>query len=163
LRTEELVQTSLRILGPEIEEKQIEVIVRSDPPQISLLGDKRRLTRLLINLLSNAIKFSPQSGRIFLSTSMAEAQPGNGTQVAIRIEDEGTGIPEPDLPRIFDAFYSRDQGSLDAGTGLGLPYCKLVAEAHNGKIWAENRRSGGLSVSVALPAHTETEQQTYAH
>ena len=163
LRAEELVQASLRILGPEIEEKQIEVIVRSDPAQISLLGDKRRLTRLLINLLSNAIKFSPQSGRIFLSTSLPEPQPGNGRQVAIRIEDEGTGIPEPDLPRIFDAFYSRDQGGLDAGTGLGLPYCKLVAEAHNGKIWAENRRSGGLSVSVALPAHMETEQQTYAH
>jgi signal transduction histidine kinase len=163
LRVEELIQASLRILGPELEEKRIEVVTHVDPPHISLVADKRRLTRLLINLISNAIKFSPQDRRIYLSTSLAEPPQSNGVQVAIRIEDEGTGIPEPDLPRIFDAFYSRDQGELEAGTGLGLPYCKLVAESHGGKIWAENRRGGGLAVSIALPAHLEAEQQSYAH
>ena len=162
-QVEEMIQTSLRILGPEIEEKGIEVLVRSKPPRLTLTGDKRRLTRLLINLLSNAIKFSPQNGRISLTASLAEPQPSNEAQAAIRIEDEGTGIPERDLPRIFDAFYARDQARLDAGTGLGLPYCKLVAEAHGGRIWAENRRGGGLAVSVALPVHVEAERRSYAH
>jgi signal transduction histidine kinase len=80
----------------------------------------------------------------------------------IRVEDQGDGIPKSDLPKIFDVFYSRDQGSLETGTGLGLPYCKLVAEAHRGKIWAECRAGGGFAVSVALPLNPEEEQQNHA-
>ncbi len=162
LRVEELIQTSLRILGPELEEKKIELITRADAPHISLVADKRRLTRLLINLLSNAIKFSPHQSRIQISTSLVESDVGPGTRVVIRVEDEGSGIPERDLPRIFDVFYSRDQGNLETGTGLGLPYCKLVAEAHRGKIWAESRSGGGFAVSVALPLNPEEEQLAYA-
>lgn len=162
LRVEELIQTSLRILGPEIEEKNIEAVVRGDAPHILLTADKRRLTRLLINLLSNAIKFSPNRSRIEITASLVGSDQGHGPRAVIRVEDQGDGIPESDLPKIFDVFYSRDQGSLETGTGLGLPYCKLVAEAHRGKIWAECRAGGGFAVSVALPLNPEEEQQNYA-
>ncbi len=162
LRVEELIQTSLRILGPEIEEKNIEAVVRGDAPHILLTADKRRLTRLLINLLSNAIKFSPNRSRIEITASLVGSDQGHGPRAVIRVEDQGDGIPECDLPKIFDVFYSRDQGSLETGTGLGLPYCKLVAEAHRGKIWAECRAGGGFAVSVALPLNPEEEQQNYA-
>lgn len=162
LRVEELIQTSLRILGPEIEEKNIEAVVRGDASHILLTADKRRLTRLLINLLSNAIKFSPNRSRIEITASLVGSDQGHGPRAVIRVEDQGDGIPEFDLPKIFDVFYSRDQGSLETGTGLGLPYCKLVAEAHRGKIWAECRAGGGFAVSVALPLNPEEEQQNYA-
>lgn len=162
LRVEELIQTSLRILGPEIEEKNIEAVVRGDASHILLTADKRRLTRLLINLLSNAIKFSPNRSRIEITASLVGSDQGHGPRAVIRVEDQGDGIPESDLPKIFDVFYSRDQGSLETGTGLGLPYCKLVAEAHQGKIWAECRAGGGFAVSVALPLNPEEEQQNYA-
>lgn len=154
---DELVQASLRILGPEIEEKNIEVATRAEAPDVSLRADKRRLTRLLINLLSNAIKFSPNRSRIQISTALVASDHGRGAGAVIRVEDEGEGIPESDLAKIFDVFYSRDQGNLETGTGLGLPYCKLVAEAHHGKIWAESRRGGGFAVSVALPLNPEEE------
>jgi signal transduction histidine kinase len=162
LRVEELIQTSLRILGPEIEEKNIEAVVSGDAPHILLTADKRRLTRLLINLLSNAIKFSPNRSRIEITASLVGSDQGHGPRAVIRVEDQGDGIPESDLPKIFDVFYSRDQGSLETGTGLGLPYCKLVAEAHRGKIWAECRAGGGFAVSVALPLNPEEEQQNHA-
>jgi signal transduction histidine kinase len=162
LRVDEPIQTSLRILGPEIEEKNLEIVVRSAAADIILTADKRRLTRLLINLLSNAIKFSPHQSRIQISTALVGSDEGRGPSAVIRVEDEGDGIPENDLPKIFDAFYSRDQGKLETGTGLGLPYCKLVAEAHRGKIWAESRPGGGFAVSVALPLNPEEEQQAYA-
>jgi signal transduction histidine kinase len=162
LRVEEPIQTSLRILGPEIEEKNLEVVVRSGASDIILTADKRRLTRLLINLLSNAIKFSPHQSRIQISTALVGSDQGRGPSAVIRVEDEGDGIPENDLPKIFEVFYSRDQGKLETGTGLGLPYCKLVAEAHHGKIWAESRPGGGFAVSVALPLNPEEEQQAYA-
>jgi signal transduction histidine kinase len=150
----ELIQTSLRILGPELEEKKLQVLSRSDPPHISVVADKKRLTRLLINLLSNAVKFSPDHGRIHISTALLEAARGSAPQVLLSVEDEGMGIPEKDLPTIFDRFYSRDQGNVETGTGLGLPYCKLVAEAHGGKILAERRNGGGFVVSVVLPLNT---------
>lgn len=159
---EEPIQTGLRILGPELEEKKLQVLSRSDPTPISVVADKRRLTRLLINLLSNAIKFSPDHGRIHISITLLEADPRSGPQVLLRVEDEGMGVPQEDLPRIFDRFYSRGQGKLDTGTGLGLPYCKLVAEAHRGKILAESRSGGGFAVSVILPVNVAEEgQETY--
>ena len=164
LSIEELIQTSLRILGPEMEEKRLQVLNHSDPPHISVVADKRRLTRLLINLLSNAIKFSPERGHIHVSASMLEdnKNPG-GRYLLLRVEDEGMGIPKQDLPMIFDRFYSRDQGKVETGTGLGLPYCKLVAEAHRGRVWAESRNGGGFAVSVLLPINSEQQQEAHGH
>jgi signal transduction histidine kinase len=158
---EELVQTSLRILGPEIEDKGIEVVTSGEPYGLMLAADKRRLTRLLINVLSNAIKFSPHQSRVAISVSLVDTDQGRGPRAVIRVEDQGEGIPQSDLAKIFDVFYSRDQG-LDAGTGLGLPYCKLVAEAHHGKIWAESEPGKGFAVSIALPLNPEEERPNYA-
>jgi signal transduction histidine kinase len=145
---EEIIQASLRILGPDLGEKQIQVPIYSNPQHISVVGDKRRLTRLLINLMSNAIKFSPDRSHISIYATMRD-QNGSGPELELRVEDEGVGIPEQDLPKVFDRFYSQDK--TEAGTGLGLPYCKLIAEAHGGTISAQNRRQGGFAVSVLLP------------
>jgi len=161
--TEELIDTCLRLLGPELEEKKLQVISRSDPrSSLRLVADKRRLTRLLVNLLSNAIKFSSDRGRVTITTALLEPEGNSGTQLLLRVEDEGIGVPEKDLPGIFDRFHSRDQGKMETGTGLGLPYCKLVAEAHRGKIWAERRSGGGFAVSVVLPVNAAEGQPTYA-
>ncbi|MBI2998168.1 MAG: HAMP domain-containing protein [Deltaproteobacteria bacterium] len=159
---DEPIQTCLRILAPELDEKGIKVVSRLGPPNISLVADKRRLTRLLINLLSNAIKFSSENGQITVSASLREDGVKIAPQVLLRVEDEGAGLTEQDLSKIFDLFYSRDQGRIDTGTGLGLPYCKLVAEAHGGKIWAESRGAGGFAVSVLLPLNTGGASRAYA-
>ena len=87
---------------------------------------------------------------------------GSGSQLLLRVEDEGLGIPEQDLPRIFDRFYSRDQEKVETGTGLGLPYCKLVAEAHGGKMLAENREQGGFAASIILPMNVRKAEAIYA-
>jgi len=147
---EEVIQASLRILGPDIEEKNVQVIGCARPSGISLVADKRRLTRLLINLLGNAIKFSGPGGRILVEAEARE-QNGAGRWLELRVEDEGPGVPEADLSKIFDPFYSQDKEKAEIGTGLGLPYCKLVAEAHGGSITARNRAGGGFVVSVLLP------------
>lgn len=158
---EEPIRTSLRILGPELEEKKLEAVVRSDPGHISVVADKKRLTRLLTNLLSNAINFSADHGRIYISTSLLDTDRQSEPQLLLRVEDEGSGVSEEHLPKIFDGFYSRDQGKIETGTGLGLPYCKLVAQAHRGKIWAESRASGGFAVSVVLPSNAREGQVAY--
>jgi signal transduction histidine kinase len=147
---EEPVHTSLRVLRPELDEKNLQVQSLFQPPQIAVVADKRRLTRLLTNLLSNAIKFSPDHGRIRVSASRSNDQDGVSL-LSLRIEDEGSGMAEEELPRLFERFYSRDGQRGEIGTGLGLPYCQLVAEAHRGRIFAENRHGGGFVVSVLLP------------
>ena len=113
------IQSSLHVFGPELEEKKLRVKSRSEPPHISLVADKRRVTRLIINLLSNAIKFSPNHGRLHVSTALVNGDGGPGPQVLVRVEDEGTGIPHEDLTRIFDRFYSRDHGTVEVTTQVG--------------------------------------------
>jgi signal transduction histidine kinase len=150
---EEPVQASLRVLRPELDEKSLQVQTLFQPARIPIVADKRRLTRLLTNLLSNAIKFSPDRGRIRVSASRSN-DAGQGPALSLRIEDEGSGMAEEELPRLFERFYSRDGQKGEMGTGLGLPYCRLVAEAHRGRIFAENRGGGGFVVSVLLPIIT---------
>jgi signal transduction histidine kinase len=159
-KIEEIIQASLRILGPDLEEKGIQVLIDSAPKHIAIVADKRRLTRLLINLLSNAIRFSPDRGRISISTARTEN--GSAPRIEVRVEDEGLGIPEQDILKIFDRFYSRDKAKAETGTGLGLPYCKLIAEAHGGTIRAENREQGGFAVSVILPTSSWETEGVYA-
>jgi signal transduction histidine kinase len=93
---------------------------------------------------------------------MARTENGSGPRVELRVEDEGLGIPEQDILKIFDRFYSRDKAKAETGTGLGLPYCKLIAEAHGGTIRAENREQGGFAVSVILPTSSWEAEGIYA-
>lgn len=67
--------------------------------------------------------------------------------------DNGPGIPEEDLPHIFEKFYRANHPRKIAGTGLGLSICKSIIEAHNGQIWAENRKAGGAAISFSVPIH----------
>jgi signal transduction histidine kinase len=151
---DELVQVCRRILGPELEQKNLTVHFDSEPASIRISADKRRLARLLINLLANAIRFSSEGGRIWIAAALQGAPE---PQVILRVEDEGAGVREEDLARIFNGPQQRERGGLESGTGLGLPYCKLVAEAHGGRIWARNRAGGGLAVTVALPWAAESQ------
>lgn len=155
---EELVQVCRRILGPELEQKNLLLRFESEPASIRISADKRRLARLVINLLANAIRFSSEGGRIWISATL---QQGAEPEVILRVEDEGAGMRDEDLARIFNGPHLRERGGAETGTGLGLPYCRLVAEAHGGRIWAQNRAGGGLAVTVALPRGGQ-DQESYA-
>ncbi|RMD48094.1 MAG: sensor histidine kinase, partial [Candidatus Thermofonsia bacterium] len=75
------------------------------------------------------------------------------TELIISIHDEGPGIPEPDLENVFNRFFRGKVGETagSSGTGLGLSIAKGIVEAHNGRVWAENRPTGGTTFSIALP------------
>ncbi len=96
-----------------------------------IMGQPRRLQQVITNLLSNAIKFTPQGGKVTISSSE------KGTHVQISVADTGIGISAEDLPRIFDDFY---QGiNMDSGgAGIGLSIARRIISAHSGQIWAES-------------------------
>ncbi len=118
------------------------------PPGLpTILADEELMRRTLVNLLGNAIKFTPTGGTIRISAQ----REGDGLLFAVR--DTGHGIPSDSLERIFDKFAQvedRKSGKY-ASTGLGLTLCKLVVEAHGGRIWAESVEDEGSTFRVWLP------------
>jgi two-component system, OmpR family, phosphate regulon sensor histidine kinase PhoR len=117
----------------------------------TVVGDPAKLFDVLRNLLENAIKHTPEGGTIHVHSRRDE------DRILLVVEDEGTGIPEGDLPRVFERFYqvdkARTRSSRDAGgTGLGLSIVKHLVELHGGSVAAANRAAGGARFTVALPA-----------
>lgn len=158
-----LVADVVQLFRSEASAKRITFEIEMPDDYVALTADRRRLLRVLINLVHNALKFSPQGGKITV-TVHAEAReytgresPGtSSSQVIIQISDEGSGIAPEDLPYLFEMFFRRkDPGDIRIGRGLGLHFCRLVVAAHQGRIRAENRSSGGAVFSVELPLNQE--------
>lgn len=151
----EAIDEAIKLLQVEAEEKRVSVGLREHNP-ISIQGDKRRLQRVFINLLDNAIKFSPAGGKVDITCNAARES--GSDYLLLKIEDEGPGIPTLELSRIFEPFYRKEgKGDGKTGTGLGLYFCKIVVEAHEGKIWAENRKERGAAFYIKLPLIMERE------
>lgn len=158
-----LVADVVQLFRTEATAKRIVVHLEMPEDDVAMTADRRRLLRVLINLVHNALKFSPQGGTITV-TVRAEARSCMGSeshgtsssQATIQVADEGPGIAPEDLPHVFEMFFERkDPGDIRIGRGLGLHFCRLVVEAHRGRIRAENRSSGGAVFSVELPLNQE--------
>lgn len=117
-------------------------------------GDKRMLLQVLTNLVSNAIKFSPEGETITISARELE----NGFEFTVR--DRGKGIAEENRERVFETFEQGSRADAKQGTGLGLAICKLIIEAHDGKIWIEEGENGSGSAFVAFIPEQELAAKT---
>jgi PAS domain S-box-containing protein len=106
--------------------------------------DASRIIQVLQNLVSNAVKFTSPGGEIAI-----QATARNG-EAMIAVRDTGVGIPEQDLPRLFDRFWQAT-GSRRGGAGLGLAIAKGIIEAHGGRIWVESEVGRGSTFTFALP------------
>lgn len=117
-------------------------------------GDETRLRQVLTNLVSNAIKYSPNGGVIRIG-GWTETEPDATAElrVVLYVADEGIGIPQPELPKIFDRFYRVDSSlrRSTTGAGLGLFLCKAIIEAHDGEIWVRSEAGKGTTFFIALP------------
>ncbi len=122
--------------------------------------DELKIAQVLINLLENAAKYSPLGSTIQVSVRQV------GQVIEVAVEDEGPGIAPETIPYLFLPFYRvGGDGVRPQGTGLGLVIAKHLVEAHGGRIWAENRPSGGARFVFTLPlaeqqlAHSPREAQ----
>jgi signal transduction histidine kinase len=123
----------------------IELCLRSEPEQMTITADERRLRQVVFNLLSNAVKFTPAGGQIDVS---ARADDGH---VEIAVADTGPGIPAGDLEGIFEEFEQSGDGKKVEGTGLGLPLSRKLVELHGGRLWAESEFGHGSTFRFTLP------------
>lgn len=110
-------------------------------------GDKERMHQLSVILLDNALKYTPANGTISIICKK------EGSFIKMIVEDTGIGIPEHDLPHIFDRFYRSDKvrSRSEGGTGLGLSIAKWIVEAHHGHITVESGKNKGTRFTIKIP------------
>jgi len=144
-RLDELIRGAVELYLPMVEERGLSIDVGPlDSVIVSI--DVSRIKQVLINLLDNAVKYNTSGRSITIRLE-------NHAEVAtLTVKDDGPGIPDTELPRIFDRFYRVDRaraGSVNGGVGLGLAICRTIVEAHGGTITLKSR--GGVEAIVRLP------------
>ncbi len=123
---------------------EVALAVETPVPPITVQGDSRWLQQAVLAIVDNAVKFSPVGETVTVRlTRTADA-------ARIDIVDQGSGVADEALPRIFDAYYQADAGRSRGGTGLGLALARWVVEHHDGTIRAANGALGGCTVTIDL-------------
>ncbi len=135
-------------LGFKTQLKKRSILIRNEiPSDLSIDADRARMGQVLINIIDNAIKFNKEKG--FVSIAARE----EGDNIEVIIEDSGIGIPENDVPRIFERFYRVDKARSRelGGTGLGLSIVKHIIDLHGGTIRVESVEGLGSKFRITLP------------
>lgn len=131
--------------------KQIQLDFTPLSHELDVSIDRRRIRQVLHNLLSNALKYTPDQGQVRINMHQTHKD------VTIEVEDTGLGIPDHDLPHIFEKFYRVQNNAHTAveGTGLGLAIAKSIVEQHGGQIGVESYESQGSKFQIVLPLEPE--------
>ena len=142
-----ILKKTAALYAPALNEKKLRLSLLVDHPEKMIWGDAGRLKQLFSNLFDNHVKYTDKPGRIRIRDRV------EGNRLLITFRDTGPGVPPHCLDKLFDRLYrvdpSRDRGQT--GSGLGLSLCKIIAQAHDGEISAENRSPRGLGITLALP------------
>jgi PAS domain S-box-containing protein len=145
----EVLRWSIEIVRPRTAEKQqaVRLAIPDDMPM--LYADLRAMRQIMLNLLSNASKFTPEKGRIDVSTHVS----GSG-ELQISVSDTGIGIPSEKLDEVMEPFGQVDDSSSrhHGGTGLGLPITKSLTEMHGGTFRLESELGRGTTATLTLPS-----------
>jgi signal transduction histidine kinase len=165
LQVRDVVAESIATLEPAARKRNVSIALEAEEGTPDVSADADRLRQVFVNLLDNAVKFSPE-GSVVTVTARVEHLPdadldGFGAallaptarRVVVRVADQGRGIPEDQLQRVFDAFYQVDQSTTreHGGAGLGLSIVKRIVEAHEGQISVETNTPRGAMFVVQLP------------
>jgi signal transduction histidine kinase len=138
-----LVNEAASLLRTRTEKAGVSIACESGP--IEVVADRQSLLRAVSNLLDNATKWSPSG------STVSVALKDEGELVALTVTDQGPGILEQDIPRVFERFYKGEASRSDTGVGLGLAIVKHLVRAHGGTATVESPPGQGASFTVRLP------------
>ena len=137
------VKREISILAEAEGQSIITEVPESLPP---IWGDSNRIKQVLFNLIGNALKYNRSNSKVILSAKM------KGRYLLFEVQDEGSGIADEDLERIFQPYYrSENERGMFNGLGLGLPLSKSLVELHQGQLWAKNGKKAGSTFSFTIP------------
>jgi two-component system OmpR family sensor kinase/two-component system sensor histidine kinase BaeS len=147
LALEDLAADAATVFEAEAADRGVSLCVQAEPGLPPVVADPQRTSQVIGNLVANALRFAPENGRIQIDVRRALPR---GVELAVT--DNGPGVPEPDLPRIFDRFWraERSRSRATGGAGLGLAIARQLIEAQGGTITAANTPAGGLRVAFTL-------------
>ena len=143
----ELIKRSTEEMDPLCKANGLRLEITDIPAKMpEILGDAESLLRVLTNIIGNATKYTPEDGRISISTKSSDCH------VMVQISDTGAGIPADKLPFIFEPFYrARGKEERQRGSGLGLTFCKRIMELHGGEITASSVEGRGTTFLLKFP------------
>jgi two-component system phosphate regulon sensor histidine kinase PhoR len=152
----------IEIMAPLAADRGVSVSVDA-PDELSVLGDRDELLRVVENLVENAIKYGGRGGRVEVTLSRT-GEEGASDRVELHVRDYGPGIAPEHLPRLTERFYRVDVADSRAqgGTGLGLAIVKHIVGRHRGRLTVDSEPGGGASFRVMLPAAPDTRGQAGA-
>ena len=141
----QIVEESVSLLMPLANKRGVRILTDLSPAPLQ--GDAERLGQVVTNLLSNAIQYNRPDGQVVVSVSEDERS------LIIVVSDTGLGIPESDLPLVFDRFHRIDAARLrkSGGSGLGLAICRSIALAHGGTITVASEVDRWSRFTVVIP------------
>jgi len=154
-----MINNAANVLGFRMEEKKQKLVVEIDEKiAAKVVGDEFRFTQVITNLLANAVKFTPDGGTVILRAACVE-ETSHRFVVRFEVEDNGIGIPEDQISRLFEAFEQADGGIARkyGGTGLGLTICKQIIEKMGGGIWVESKVGQGTKFIFTVPMRKRAE------
>jgi len=145
---ESVIETTLAFLTEKFSRRGIEIECELDSAP-SVLGDPERLQQLFLNLFMNAVDAMPEGGRLRISLKTTADD-----EIEIAVADDGQGIPERDLPRIFEPFFTSKEAGT--GNGLGLMVAKGIVKDHGGSMKVESEQGRGTEFQIVLPRGNST-------
>ena len=143
----EIVERAATAIRPLLREKGLAFLMDVEDGFPAVIGDRDRLTQVMINLLANAVKFTREG-------SVTCRLRRSNHELVISVIDTGRGVAEDDYEKLFDKFQQKgdvDAESQNRGTGLGLSICRYIVEHHRGRIWVESEVGRGSTFSFSLP------------
>ncbi len=144
----EILKEDLAALKPEFRNKQISINLTNNlPVPVSIYADPDRLSHLFRNLLNNSANYTDSKGQLVINISR------EADKLVLNFSDSEPGVPEHELPKLFDRFYrvESSRNRNHGGAGLGLALCSNIVEAHNGTIHAQSSPLKGLAIRIELP------------
>ncbi len=151
----ELIEKMVRLVTPQSKGKKITIATHFDPSIQEIRIDSEKMKQVILNLLSNAIEFTPENGRIDITTRLRQPK-GKPEIVQIKIQDTGIGIPKSNLDMIFDPYFTtKYKSAMHNGTGLGLFIAHQNMQDHGGSIEVESIVNKGTTFTLTLPSRKE--------
>lgn len=146
-----LLQVVVATLRPLAESRHVSLSFTEGTDDIEVTADEAKLEQVFTNIVANAIKFTPEGGRVGITSSVSDSE--GGGLALVKIADNGLGIPEHDLPHIFTRFYRASNATSAAvpGSGLGLAIAHDIISRHMGRLLLDSTLGSGTTVSVELP------------
>ena len=141
-----VVRETGELFASRAEQAGLSCVLELPDGKVTIEGDESDLRQALSNLLDNAIKFTPDDGEVTVALCR------EGEEVVMMVEDTGIGIPEDDLPHLFERFHRGRNSATFPGSGLGLTIVKAIVDNHGGQLRVENK-TGGARFSLILPVN----------